>query len=97
VASLPEDPRDAAPLPEDLVEVYRCASREVADRVCTVILDGVEGYVHDRASHAFPTPSVSVGQVFVAVPEVQFGRARQLLGEAIEDGALGPDDGEIVE
>ena len=79
--------------PVALQEVFRAETRAAAERICAVILDGLECFVRDRSSHAFPTASLEAGLLFVAVPADQAERARQLLREAVEDGALIATDG----
>jgi hypothetical protein len=91
VESLPDDE------PAELVEVFRAETRASAERVCAVILDGIECFVRERGSRAFPSVSMSAGLLFIAVPTDQADRAWQLLDEAVEDGAVTASDGEVLE
>lgn len=92
---LVESPPDREPAP--LVEVFRALNRASAERVCAVILDGLECFIRERGSFAFPTASMASGLHFIAVPGDQAERARQLVREAIEDGAITAADGVPLE
>ena len=88
-AATPDEPR---------VAVYRTGNPQCADRVATVILHELEAVASSRINFAFPTPSsTGAGKAVVAVPQSQYGRALQLIHDALEDGALDPEDGEPVE
>jgi hypothetical protein len=92
---------DTPPAPsedEPRVAVYQTGDPQCADRVATVILHEVGAIASNRINFAFPTPSsTGAGKIVVAVPQSQYGRALQLIHDAIEDGALDPDDGEPLE
>ncbi len=92
---LVESPPDREPVP--LVEVFRALTRASAERVCAVILDGMECFIRERGSFAFPTAAMAAGLLFIAVPDDQAERARQLIREAIEDGAITDADGAPME
>lgn len=85
-------------LPEDQpwVEIFRCADRASAERICDVVLTNIPTLIHSRGSRAFPTASLNLGQEFIAVEEPQAANARQLLTEAIQDGVIGPEEGELL-
>ena len=87
------------PVEEQLVEVYRCSGEMEADRAMVEVLqpEGIEAFRRDRVSRALPAPDAEPGNFFIAVPESQTGRARELLREALEDGALDADEGEVIE
>jgi hypothetical protein len=80
--------------PAPLEEVFRADSQAAAQRICAVILDGVECFVRQRGSRAFPTASMAQGLFFIAVPAEHADRARDLIAEALNDGALTTGDGE---
>ena len=84
---------------ENLVEVYRCSSELEFGRAVAEVLEpeGIDGYRRDRASHSLPAPDSETGGLFIAVPEADAARARQLLREALSDGALDAQDGRVVE
>jgi hypothetical protein len=90
--ALVDAPPDAEPAP--LEEVFRADSQAAAQRICAVILDGLECFVRERGSRAFPTASMAKGLFFIAVPADQADRARDLIAEALNDGALTSEDGE---
>lgn len=94
-APLVENLPDQEPAP--LVEVFRAESQAAAERVCAVILDGLECFVRDRSSRAFPTDSMGKGLSFVAVPGEHVERALTLIKDAVQDGALTEADGEPLD
>lgn len=83
----------------NLVEVYRASNRLEVDRAVAEVLEaeGIEATVLDRSSHILPTPATQSGEFYIVVPEEDAARARELLGEALEDEALDCDEGEIIE
>jgi hypothetical protein len=86
---------DAPPAAEPLVEVFLCSEPATAQRVSAVVLDELRTFLRSRSNSAFPTPGVS-GQELIAVEARDAARARQLLTEAYEDGALTEQDGAII-
>lgn len=83
---------------EPRVAVFRSGDPQCADRVANVILHELEAVTSSRTGISFPTPATTgAGGAVVAVPQSQYGRALQLIHDAIEDGALDPEDGETVE
>ena len=46
--------------------------------------------------HALPAPSSEVGAYFLAVPERDADKARQLLSRAQSDGVLDSDAGQVL-
>jgi len=85
---------DESPAP--LKEVFRSSDFQAAQRVCAVVLHAFETFIRSRESRAFPTPATAVGEDAIAVPADQAERAVQVLREAIEDGVITPEDGEVV-
>jgi hypothetical protein len=85
------------PLTEQrLVEVFRCLDNATALRICDVILSSIETYIHSRTLKALPVPAVSPGAEYIAVDSAQAEEARALLREAIENGAITEQDGELL-
>jgi hypothetical protein len=84
---------------EEMVEVYRCSTELEANRAIVEVLgpEAIEAYLRDRVSRALPAPDAEPGGLFIAVPDSQAARARELLREALEDGALDGDEGEVIE
>jgi hypothetical protein len=81
----------------DVVEVYRTESTIVAQKIVDVILipDGINAVVHDRSDRAFP----GIGQPggwFVAVPGLQREEALRLIGEAMDNGFIDDEEGELL-
>ena len=81
---------------KQLVEVFRCVDITTAQRICAVVLNEIESFVLSRSSRAFPAPAATGGQEFIAVESDQAERAKELLVEAIQDGAISPFEGEIL-
>jgi hypothetical protein len=82
----------------DLREVYRSVHVLEADRAIVEVLEpeGIPAFRRDRGSHALPAPDTSSGSYFIAVPEGQAAEARRLLAQALTDGVLDADSGEVV-
>ena len=80
---------------DDLVEVFRAADRMAAQAALDEVLQplGIEGYVHDRVSHALPAPDAMPGAYFIAVAVTRAAEAAAALRDAISDGAI---DGEVT-
>ena len=83
---------------DELVEVFRCTDRAVAQMAIDEVLSpaGIEARVHNRTSSILPAPASIAGGFFVAVPRNRVAEAIDLLNEAQEGGALS-DDGEVAE
>ena len=83
---------------DDLVEVFRCTDRAVAQMAIDEILSpaGIPADIHNRTSSILPAPASMSGGFFVAVPRSRAAEAIDLLTEAQEGGALS-DDGEVAE
>ena len=81
---------------EDRVEVFRASNRMAAQAAIDEVLGplGIEGFVHDRVSHALPAPDSMPGAYFVAVPTERAAEAVAALRDAVTDGAI---DGELNE
>jgi hypothetical protein len=86
------------PNEDRLIEVYRCAHELEANRAMIEVLEpaGIAAFRRDRVSHAFPAPDTETGAYFIAVPEEDAVRARELLAEAQEDEALDAAEGEVI-
>jgi hypothetical protein len=80
---------------DDVVEVFRAADRMAAQAAVDEVLEplGIEGFVHDRVSHALPAPDTMPGGYFVAVEVARAAEAADALRDAINDGAI---DGEVT-
>ncbi|HEX6839839.1 MAG TPA: hypothetical protein VF334_24860 [Polyangia bacterium] len=80
---------------DDMVEVFRAADRMGAQAAIDEVLGplGIEGWVHDRMSHALPAPASMPGGYFVAVPLARASEAVAALRDALTDGAI---DGELT-
>jgi hypothetical protein len=74
---------------EELEEVFRVGDEIGASAAIDEILApaGIEAFRHDRRSHALPVPGFP-GEIGVAVHRTVADRARVLLREAKNDGAL---------
>ena len=81
---------------DEMVEVFRAANRMSAQAAIDEVLGplGIEGFIHDRNSHALPAPDAMPGAYFVAVPIERASEAVAALRDAVTDGAV---DGEINE
>jgi hypothetical protein len=88
---------DTRPEDQPWVEVFRCMDRGTAERIRTVVLSDLGTIIHSRSSKAFPSISLSMGQEFIAEERSNVGTAIKLLSEALQDGAIGPDEGELIE
>jgi hypothetical protein len=82
---------------DDVIEVFSTADEMVAQTAIEEVLApaGIDGFLHDRVSHALPAPASMPGGYYVAVPLAQAAQAAQALRDALEDGALV--DGEVAE
>ena len=82
---------------QELLEVFRCVDEATAERICSVVLHELSTLIRSRTSTAFPTPGVTLGQHYIAVGVADWERARALLQEAITDGAITEEDGELLD
>jgi hypothetical protein len=80
---------------DEMVEVFRAGNRMSAQAAIDEILEplGIDGFMHDRVSHALPAPASMPGGYFVAVPLNRAAEAAAALQEAVTDGAI---DGEVT-
>ena len=87
----------SADIPTDIVEVFEASTLAAAQKILDVLLlpEGIEVDLHDRSDHAFPTEG-QPGGYFIAVPLAQAARAREVLSEAMKNGFLDPNDGEVI-
>ncbi len=83
--------------PEQFVEVYRTDSTIAAHKILDVILvpEGIQAQVHDRLEGMFHGQGLP-GGVYIAVLKDQADQARGLIGEALDNGFLEQDEGEVV-
>ena len=82
---------------DDMVNVYVCYNKLQTTRLADILHDdGLYVLVRDRRSSAFPTDIGETAQQIIAVPSPQTDRARELIGNAIEDEVV-PDDGKMLE
>ena len=81
----------------EYVEVYHTDSTIVAQKILDVLLlpEGVQALVHDRKEGMFPGQGLP-GAVYIAVLKEQEDAARELIGEAHENGFLEDEDGELL-
>jgi hypothetical protein len=81
----------------EYVEVFHTDSTIVAQKILDLLLvpEGVRAQLHDRKEGMFPGQGLP-GGVYIAVVKEQEDAARELIGEALENGFLGDDEGEIV-
>jgi hypothetical protein len=84
---------------ENMVQVYRCSNELEVGRAVAEVLrpEGIEGFVSDRTDRTLPTPATQAGAFFVSVSEKDAEKARQLLADALDDGALDIDSGDVIE
>ena len=87
------------PPSEEMVEVYRANAAMEADRAIVEVLEpaGIEAFLRDRVSHAMPAPDATPGNYFIAVAAEDAANARVALREALEDEALDPAEGEVLD
>ena len=80
---------------DDVVEVFRAVDKMGAQAAIDEVLGplGIDGFVHDRMSHALPAPDSMPGGYFVAVPADRASEAVAALRDALTDGAI---DGEVT-
>ncbi|HXU69763.1 MAG TPA: hypothetical protein VN947_10565 [Polyangia bacterium] len=80
---------------DEMVEVFRAANRMAAQTAIDEILApmGIDGFLHDRNSHALPAPDAMPGAYFVAVPTGRAAEATAALRDAVTDGAV---DGDLI-
>lgn len=80
---------------DDMVEVFRAVDQMGAQAAIDEVLGplGIDGFVHDRMSHALPAPDSMPGGYFIAVPADRASEAVAALRDAITDGAI---DGEVT-
>ncbi len=78
----------------ETVEVFRAANRMAAQAAIDEVLGplGIQGFLHDRNSHALPAPDAMPGAYFVAVPGNRVSEAIAALRDAVTDGAI---DGDV--
>jgi len=80
---------------DDMVEVFRAVDKMGAQAAIDEVLGplGIDGFIHDRMSHALPAPDSMPGGYFVAVPAERASEAVAALRDALTDGAI---DGEVT-
>ena len=80
---------------DEVIEVFRTQDQMAAQTAIDEVLEplGIDGFIHDRVSHALPAPASMPGGYFVAVPSERVAEAAQALRDAITDGAI---DGEVT-
>jgi hypothetical protein len=80
---------------DEMVEVFRAVDRMGAQAAIDEVLQplGIDGFVHDRMSHALPAPASMPGGYFIAVPVTRASEAVAALRDALTDGAI---DGEVT-
>lgn len=79
------------------VEVYNTSNEFAAQAASAEVLEAhdIPSIQHDRRSHSISAPAAMMGEIGVAVPEHRAKEARQLLHEALRDGAIL--DGEVID
>jgi hypothetical protein len=80
---------------DETVEVFRTADEMAAHAAIDEVLEplGIDGFVHNRVSHALPAPASMSGAYFVAVPVARADEAAAALRDAVTDGAI---EGEVT-
>jgi hypothetical protein len=80
---------------DELVEVFRAADEMSAQAAIDEVLEplGIDGFVHNRVSHALPAPATMPGNYWVAVPVERATEAAAALRDAVVDGAI---EGEVT-
>jgi len=80
---------------DELVEVFRAADEMAAQAAIDEVLEplGIDGFVHNRVSHALPAPATMPGNYWVAVPVERATEAAAALRDAVVDGAI---EGEVT-
>lgn len=75
---------------EQTREVFQCEDPAEAQVIRDEVLapNGITGFIHDRSTHAFPTPATQVGNLFIAVELERATEARELIQDAIESGVI---------
>ena len=75
--------------------MFRAADEMAAQMAIDEVLEplGIDGFVHNRVSHALPAPASMVGAYFMAVPIERATEAAAALRDALTDGAI---DGEVT-
>ena len=82
---------------EDLVNIYVCYDRQVLEVVLGVLTQAdLTPMVRDRSSSSFPVSIGTEAALYIAVPEHQKNTAITCLNEALEDGALGREEGDLL-
>lgn len=79
------------------VEVYNTSNEFAAQAASAEVLEAhdIPSIQHDRRSHSISAPAAMMGEIGLAVPEHRAREARELLREALRDGAIL--DGEVIE
>jgi hypothetical protein len=80
---------------DEAVEVFEARDSASAQRIRDVILHEIPSGVHKRSQSTFPVHAAMTE--IIVVDRTQAERALAILGEAVEDGAITEDDGEILE
>jgi hypothetical protein len=80
---------------DEQVEVFRAADGMAARAAIDEVLRplGIEGFLHDRVSHALPAPASMSGGYFVAVSVEHATEAAAALRDAVKDGVI---EGEVT-
>jgi len=70
---------------DEMVEVFRAVDRMGAQAAIDEVLQplGIDGFVHDRMSHALPAPASMPGGYFIAVPVTRASEAVAALRDAL--------------
>ena len=88
---------EATGSPEDSVDVYECYDVQLAPRAVELLREGgLEPFVRDTASTAFPVRVGTSSEQRIAVVAHNVARAREILSGAVADGVLATEDGELL-
>lgn len=86
-----------APLKEELSDIYVCYDGQLAVRVMEMLRSsGIEPMLRDRVSHIIPTTVGHSAEQLIAVQQHEAERARAALLQALEDGVIDKNDGELI-
>ena len=82
----------------DWVEIYHTSSSIAAHKIADVVLapEDVEALIHDASDHAYPAPATESGSFQLLVRADQVDKGKKLVADALKDGFLAADEGELV-
>jgi hypothetical protein len=82
---------------EDMVDVYACYDQQLAQRLVELLHDsGLKPFLRDQSSTTFPTNVGTTGERRIAVPSAVAREAIAALQDALDDGVITREDGDIL-